>query len=140
MSSMSRTVKLVIAGVVVLANTFSSQAYMTIADQVEAILFPSSGVQTRVEHLFASLQAGQPDRSGFTENFNGYLTPQAIADYKATLGPLGPPTTFRLVSERLRGGMTSRRYRITAGGKTLTLNSYQAPDGRFEQFLVDEAH
>ena len=128
------------AAVVVLSNTFSSNAYMTIADRLEAILFPPVGVQTTVERLFAALQRGEPDRSAFTDNFNGYLTPQAVADYKASLGPLGAPTTFKLERERLRGGMTQRRYRIAAGGKTLTLNSYQAPDGRFEQFLVDEAH
>ena len=126
--------------VVVLTNTFSSSAYMTIADRIEAILFPSTGVQTQVERLFAGLQTGQPDRAAFTENFNGYLTPQTVADYHATLGPLGPPTTFKLQREQLRGGMTHRVYRITAGGKTLSLNSYQAPDGKFEQFLIDEAH
>ena len=126
--------------VVVLTNTFSSSAYMTIADRIEAILFPATGVQTQVEHLFAGLQKGEPDRSGFTENFNGYLTPQTVADYRATLGPLGAPTTFKQTREQLRGGMTHRVYRITAGGKTLSLNSYQAPDGKFEQFLIDEAH
>jgi CubicO group peptidase (beta-lactamase class C family) len=126
--------------VVVLTNTFSSSAYVTVADKVEAILFPAQGVQTQVERLFAGLQAGKPDRAAFTDNFNGYLTAQAVADYHATLGPLGPPTTFKLQREQLRGGMTHRTYRITAGGKTLTLNSYQEPSGKFEQFLIDEAH
>ena len=126
--------------VVVLTNTFSSSAYMTIADRIEAILFPPTGVQPKVEALFASLQAGKPDRSGFTENFNGYLTPQTVADYRATLGPLGKPTLFKLQRERLRGGMTQRTYKIAAGGKSLTLNSYQEPSGKFEQFLIDEAH
>lgn len=73
-------------------------------------------------------------------NFNGYLTAQAVADYHAALGPLGPPTIFALQHERQRGGMTPRTYYIVAGGRVLRLNSYQAPDGRFEQFLIDESH
>jgi D-alanyl-D-alanine carboxypeptidase len=126
--------------VVVLTNTFTSTAYIAIADKAEGVLFPSTGVQTRVEALFAGLQRGAPDRAAFTENFNGYLSPQTVADYHATLGPLGRPTSFKLAREQERGGMTHRVYRITAGGKMLTLNSYQEPSGKFEQFLVEEAH
>jgi hypothetical protein len=35
-----------------------------------------------------------------------------------------------------RGGMTSRSYRIRAGGKTLSLSTVVAPDGRIAQYLI----
>lgn len=126
--------------VVVLTNTFTSTAFLAVADRVEAVLYPPAGVQPQVEALFAGLQKGQPDRSAFTDNFNGYLSPQTVADYRSTLGPLGAPTAFHMVHQENRGGMTHRVYAIAAGGKRLTLNSYQDPSGKFEQFLVEEAH
>lgn len=128
------------AAVVVLTNTFTSTAYTSIADRIEAALYPPTGVQPKVEALFAGLQRGEPDRSAFTDNFKGYLSPQTVADYRATLGPLGTPTAFRLTRDESRGGMSHRVYAIAAGGRRLTLNTYQEPSGKFEQFLVEEAH
>jgi hypothetical protein len=41
-------------------------------------------------------------------------------------------------SETLRGGMTHRVYRAVYEKKTLTLNIYVMPDGKYEQFMVEE--
>jgi len=38
----------------------------------------------------------------------------------------------------LRGGMTHRTYRAVFQKKTVTLNIYVMPDGKYEQFLVEE--
>jgi len=42
-------------------------------------------------------------------------------------------------SEELRGGMTHRSYRAQFEKKTVLLNIYRMPDGKYEQFLVEEA-
>ena len=41
-------------------------------------------------------------------------------------------------SENLRGGMTHRRYSAVFQKKTVSLNIYVMPDGKYEQFLVVE--
>ena len=39
-------------------------------------------------------------------------------------------------SVSLRGGMTHRSYQLKYPQKTLGLNIYEMPDGKFEQFLI----
>jgi hypothetical protein len=41
-------------------------------------------------------------------------------------------------SQQLRGGMTHRSYRAEFEKKTVRLNVYVMPDGKIEQFLVEE--
>jgi len=41
-------------------------------------------------------------------------------------------------NEQLRGGMTHRSYRAQFEKKTVLLNVYLMPDGKYEQFLVEE--
>ena len=40
--------------------------------------------------------------------------------------------------ENLRGGMTHRVYRAEFEKKALVLNIYVMPDGKYEQFLVED--
>jgi hypothetical protein len=40
-------------------------------------------------------------------------------------------------SENLRGGMTHRSYKAEFERKTVTLNIYLLPNGKYEQFLVE---
>jgi hypothetical protein len=41
-------------------------------------------------------------------------------------------------SEQLRGGMSHRRYRAQYEKKSVLLNIYVTPDGKYEQFMVVE--
>jgi len=43
-----------------------------------------------------------------------------------------------MMSPKLAGGMTHRSYRAQYEKKTVLLNIYVMPDGRYEQFLVEE--
>ena len=89
--------------------------------------------------LYDALLRGQLDRKALTANANGYFTATALADYRASLAPLGPPTSFVAIgTPRLRGGFVNRNYRIVAGGRTLRLITYAEPGaaGRWEQFIV----
>lgn len=122
--------------IVVLTNSMSGSAAFDAADRIAFLMMPSQGVDARLQTVFEGLQAGNVDRADFTDNFNAYLTPQTIADFKDSLGPLGAPSTFALNRSGNRGGMEHRTYRLTAGGKTLALNVYLTSDGKIEQFLV----
>ncbi len=126
--------------VVVLTNTMSGRAFLDIADRVTYVMLPPSGADRTMLDVFESLQAGKPDMSQFTPDMQGYLSPDNVADFANTLGPLGAPVNFRLTGSSERGGMTYRGYRVTvAGGKTLNLSTYMTRDGKIEQFLVSPA-
>ena len=89
-----------------------------------------------VRKVFDGLRQGKIDRGQFTENANWYFTEQALADYAASLGALGDPKSFEATSVSLRGGMTHRGYSVVYPQKTLQINIYEMPDGKFEQFLI----
>jgi CubicO group peptidase (beta-lactamase class C family) len=89
-----------------------------------------------IRKTFEDLRHGKIDRSRFTDNANTYFTDQTLADYAASIGSLGEPKRFEQTSVSLRGGMTHRGYVIGYPDKTLQINIYEMPDGKFEQFLI----
>jgi D-alanyl-D-alanine carboxypeptidase len=93
----------------------------------------------RAKSLFAGLQKGQLDRSLLNEDAIFYFTDQAVADFAASLGPLGAPTSFTESGHQGRGGMMERSFLIQAGGKRMSLTTYIMPDGKFAQYMVDPA-
>ncbi|MGQ0813983.1 MAG: hypothetical protein ACT4O1_05905 [Gemmatimonadota bacterium] len=87
-----------------------------IAARVASIIFASTdtagaGVDALARRIYDSLTQGTIDRSLFTPAGNAYFTPQVLADYQASLAPLGAPTEFSRRGETLRVGMTLRFYR-----------------------------
>ncbi len=90
--------------------------------------------------VYRGLQKGQIDRSLLAPNLNDYFDAQTVADFRDSLGPLGEPLTFRQTSEGLRGGMTFRIFSIVYPTRRLSLSTYEYPDGKLEQFLVDPAN
>ncbi len=91
----------------------------------------------RAKQLFTGLQKGQLNRSLLTSDAIAYFTDQAIADFAASLGPLGEPSSFTQSGHSGRGGMTERSFAIRAGGKTMSLVTYIMPDGKFAQYMID---
>ncbi len=89
-----------------------------------------------VEKIFDDLQAGKIDRALFTDNANSYFTDQALRDYSSSLTALGEVQSFKQTSNSLRGGMTHLSYQVKFPQKTVGINIYQMPDGKFEQYLV----
>jgi hypothetical protein len=126
------------AAIIVLDNADFGNAQTSIADAIENVLFADSGDVSRAKAVFEGLRAGKIDRAAFTANGNYYFTPQAIADYRASLGRLGEPRSFTRTSSSLRGGFTAERYTLDYGAKTLTivLRAEPGPNGRIEQFTV----
>ena len=129
------------AAVVVLTNSEGGAAGQIEGEIEKIITEPSDDPQAapaldRTRRLFTSLQNGKLDRSLLTEEANAYFTPAAIADYAASLKPLGTPTSFTQSRWGLRGGMTSRSFTIRAGNKSLRLSTFFMPDGKIAQYLI----
>ena len=91
-----------------------------------------------VEAILNGLQQGRVDRALFTANANAYFTEPALKDFAASLAPLGKLENVTKTGEQLRGGMTHRSYRAQFEKKTVLLNIYVMPDGKYEQFMVEE--
>jgi len=131
--------------IVVLTNEVASGAASQIAAARHAAAPPTrrqTRHNTRPRRRDASehpqrLRQSQIDRSLFTSNCNAYFSKDALADFQATLAPLGAVTNVTRARSSLRGGMTFGLYRVTfAGGATLIMDTYTLPDGKIEQFLI----
>ena len=134
------------AAVVVLVNSDFSDAFSSIAAQIAETILPPSQTQraevtntAKARRVYAMLRSGTIDRALMTADSNYYFTATALADYKATLAPLGEPKSFELVrAPRLRGGFVNRNYRAVFADRVLNIVTYAEPGetGRYEQFLV----
>ena len=74
--------------------------------------------------------------NAFNASANGYFTPAAIADYQSSLKRLGLPLS---ITERLheqRGGMTFHVYTLKFAKRTVSVTTYEQPDGKLDQFLL----
>lgn len=90
----------------------------------------------QVRTLFAQLQEGRPDRKLMTGDLSAYFTEEVVADYAASLGPLGTTLGIEPTYTEQRGGMTYRGYRVTAGDRKIGISTYFTANGLLDQFLV----
>lgn len=134
------------AAIIVLCNVLPGAGYpeTEIANRIAKMLFESTDAeadkaQEQARRIFANLQEGQIDRALFSPNANSYFSPQVIADFASSLKPLGAPTLFEQVEQKLRGGMTFREFRIKCGRKNLKLTTRALPNGQMEQYLIERA-
>jgi CubicO group peptidase (beta-lactamase class C family) len=126
------------AAIVVLDNADFGNAHTVIADAIQNILFADAGDVSRARALYAALRDGKADRAAFTANGNFFFTPQVLADYRASLAPLGEPKSFVRTNSALRGGFTSEAYRLDFGTRQLSivLRAEPGANGKIEQFTV----
>lgn len=132
------------AAVTVLSNEDGVNLIGPLAHSLgEALLHPPDPADRildgKVRSILESLAQGRVDRSLLTSNANFYFNEQALADYQSSLSPLGELVSVTPLRKQLRGGMTHIGYRAAYGKKAVTLNIYVMPDGKFEQFLVEQA-
>jgi CubicO group peptidase (beta-lactamase class C family) len=128
--------------VAVLTNQDAVGAASTIARlTAPAVLGTASATSTEKQalNLFHGLQQGRIDRTLLAPNLSDYFTPEALADFQASLAPLGEPLSFLQTGDQLRGGMTMRAFLIVYPGKRLRLTTYTYPDGKLEQYLIAPA-
>ncbi len=129
--------------VVVLSNEDGVNLIGPVSQQVSSLLLqpPNDAAEKQdreVRTILEGLQQGRIDRSRFTPNANSYFGEIALNDYKNSLAPLGKLQLLTRAGEQLRGGMTHLTYRAHFEKSTVVLNIYLMPDGKFEQFLVEE--
>ncbi|MGH7459750.1 MAG: serine hydrolase domain-containing protein, partial [Longimicrobiales bacterium] len=105
------------AAIVVFTNIYpgAADAPGEIAARIANIIFAPAATagdaaRESARRIYDGLMKGTIDRALFTRDANNYFTPQVLADYAASLGPLGAPTEFAAAGESLRGGMTIRSY------------------------------
>jgi hypothetical protein len=89
-----------------------------------------------VKTVYSQLSEGKLDRSLLSGDGNAYFTGQAIADYAASLKPLGPPSSFVETSATHRGGMSYRFYHLQTKSKALSISTFITPAGKLDEFLV----
>jgi CubicO group peptidase (beta-lactamase class C family) len=132
------------AAIVVLTNEDGVDLIRPLTTQIATILFmppepPAAEKDTaQVKSILQSLAKGNIDRALFTSNANSYFTAQALGDIRQSLAPLGKLQSVTRSSETLRGGMIHRAYRAVFQKKTVSLNIYVMPDGKYEQYLIVE--
>jgi D-alanyl-D-alanine carboxypeptidase len=97
---------------------------------------PKAAAEKRALDLFTGLQDGKLDRSQLTAFCDAYFTQEAVQDFASSLKPLGKPSSFEMVHEELRGGMTFRVFNVGLAGRQLRVTTYEEPDGKLEQYLV----
>jgi len=129
--------------VVALTNQDASAAAGQIARAVGPVVLvgddPEDGRKTeQARRIFEGLQRGTVDRTLFTEDANFYFSDEALKDFASGLAPLGAPRGFVLTNQSLRGGMKMRSYTLYFPGKTLRAWTYELPDGKLEQYQVEE--
>jgi hypothetical protein len=134
--------------IVVFTNSDFSGATGTLTTGIEKIVLnspePALANETDriadVRAVYNMIVGGQLDKGRFTDNLNYYFNPATLGDYRTSLAPLGPPTSFEsLAPPRLRGGFVNRNFTIHySSGKELTLVTYAEPgaNGRWEQFMI----
>ena len=127
--------------VAVLTNQDAVGAASTIARLTAPVVaeFPPTDPEKQAIQIFNDLQKGRIDRGLLAPNLSDYFTPEAIADFRDSLRPLGEPLTFRQTGDQLRGGMTFRSFEIVYPAKRLRLTTYTYPDGKLEQYLIAPA-
>jgi CubicO group peptidase (beta-lactamase class C family) len=129
------------AAVVVLTNQDAIGAASTIAHLAAPAVagFPLKDAEKQALAIFHGLQQGRIDRSLLAPNLSDYFTQEALADFEASLAPLGEPLSLHQTGDELRGGMTFRGFDIVYPGKRLRLTTYTYPDGKLEQYLIAPA-
>jgi D-alanyl-D-alanine carboxypeptidase len=130
--------------VVVLTNEDGVDLIGPISDEISSAAFlpeeppQSKQADDQARRILEGLRQGRIDRSLFTGNANSYFTDPALSDIRNSLKNLGKLKSVTRTSESLRGGMTHRSYRAAFEKKTVRLNIYLMPDGKYEQFMVEE--
>lgn len=124
--------------ITVLTNAGFSNAHDAIANAIESLLLDGTGQTAQARALYDMLSAGRIDRALFTSNGNAYFSEQALADYAASLTPLGPPVEVTQSGKtQLRGGLTVERYTFKFKDRTLLAVLRAEPGtGKVEQFTI----
>lgn len=125
--------------VIVLSNEDGVGLIGAVARQISSILLSTGLKQDElVRQVLEDLQRGDLKKELFTDDAQAYFSDTARRDYEASLQPLGKLVLLTRQNEHQRGGMTQLSYRAHFEQASVSLNIYLLPNGRIEQFLVEE--
>ncbi len=126
--------------IIVLTNEDGVNVFSAVSRQIAQIVL--NAVDARqdevVRQVLEGLQQGEVNHQLFTDDANAYFSDTAIGDYKTSLAPLGKLVLLNRQSDQQRGGMTHLSYRANFEKDSVSLNIYLMPDGKIEQFLVEQ--
>ena len=133
--------------IVVLTNGDFAGVQEELTSKIAEIVLPKAvqsdiGEKARLDDVrstLAGITTGKFNPALFTENGRYYFNAQTLADYRASLAPLGPLKSVEATRPpRLRGGFVNRVFKLVYAKKTLTLITYaeSGAKGRWEQFMV----
>ena len=131
------------AAVIVLSNEDGVDMIGRVAKDTAAALLEPANAQTlketeEVRGVLEGLQQGKIQRELFTSDANSYFGDNALIDYQSSLAPLGKLLLLLREKAQWRGGMKHLSYRAHFERNSVSLNIYLQPDGKIEQFLVEE--
>jgi D-alanyl-D-alanine carboxypeptidase len=131
------------AAVVVLSNEDSVNLIGPLSQMIRALLVDPPGAaaekqDAQVRSILEGLQQGHIDRALLTANADSYFSDTALSDYRSSLAPLGRLQLLTRQGDSQRGGMTHIGYRAHFEKNSVMVSVYLTPDGKFEQFLVEE--
>jgi D-alanyl-D-alanine carboxypeptidase len=128
--------------VAVLVNEDATPASGVIARQIEAIVFgippgaPADPAQAQLLGMLADLARGHIDMSRLNANAQFYFSPAVLADFHDSLAPLGPVISLHERAHEGRGGMVFHSYDVAYLTKRLVVTTYELPDGKLGQLLI----
>jgi CubicO group peptidase (beta-lactamase class C family) len=118
-----------------------------VAKAVEDIVFAPTArppvphdpkTEALLKTVLEQLEQGRVDRALLAENLSYFFTPQALADYKASLARLGAVKSLVPLATEQRGGMTFYEYQAQGTGMALGLSVYVTKDGKLDQLLLEK--
>jgi len=144
------------AAVAVSVNADFGDAQDDIADQIERLILglptppkrdprrarPNIDAAVRPQdvvlahRMFDQLASGTLDRSRLTAEAKVWFTPTAVADYRASLGPLGPPMAFERLQSAKIDGQDVSIYRLMWANQWAAVVMRVDPDGQVAVFKV----
>jgi CubicO group peptidase (beta-lactamase class C family) len=142
------------AALVILTNAEYSDATRELADKlqpvvgiaamsntapIETSLPPQeNAVEARARRLILDLGRGRVDVNDLSPDAVETFSPQAVSDIRQSLAPLGVLERVRLDSTQSRGGTKHYALTLLYRGRRLQVAEYDLPDGKIEQFFIDD--
>jgi hypothetical protein len=84
------------------------------------------------------LGRGRVDVNDLSPDAVETFSPQAVSDIRQSLAPLGVLERVRLDSTQSRGGTKHYALTLLYRGRRLQVAEYDLPDGKIEQFFIDD--
>jgi D-alanyl-D-alanine carboxypeptidase len=129
------------AAIVVLTNLDATNAPEIIADDLARLVLSdnpdNSPAATReAMQILEGLQQGHIDSKILTANARSYFTAETVKDFADSLGPLGNAQQFTFMRSEHRGGLITRLYRFSLGGRACIAIVRAEPAGMIEQYTI----